>query len=49
MKSQVHSRREIRRLVDAISLLARVGFWVDRLWQQMQRHRLFYDAVPELM
>jgi hypothetical protein len=32
------------RFMNVISALARAGFWVDRFWQQMQRHHVFSGA-----
>jgi len=33
--------KHLYRKLRLISLLAQAGYWIDRLWQQLQSHRLY--------
>lgn len=33
--------KHLYRKLRLISLLAQAGYWIDRLWQQLQSHGLF--------
>jgi hypothetical protein len=40
------SMKKLYRAATVAAALAKAAFWIDRLWQELQRHQVFMQAHP---
>lgn len=38
--------KKLYRAATVAAALAKAAFWIDRLWQELQRHQVFMQAHP---